>query len=251
MEGIFDLVLEAAGIAEAAKPGQFVSLYLADTGRLLPRPVSLCGIDPAKGTIRLVYRVTREGSGTDVFSHLKKGDQIQVLGPLGNGFPLDAARGKTVLIGGGIGIPPLLETAKALSRIGTVRVGSVLGYRDKAFLADEFAAVSDLFLASETGQTGIKGTVLDAMEKGEVTPDVIFSCGPVPMLKAVASYALSRQIPCYVSMEERMACGLGACLGCVVKTRDTDPHSMVKNKRVCKDGPVFEAGSLDFDKIGL
>ena len=253
--GIFDLLLKASDVAAQARAGQFVDLYCADKSRLLPRPISLAGFEKETGQIRLVYRIS--GAGTEEFSRLQAGGSVALLGPLGNGFPLEEAAGKQVLLlGGGIGIPPLLQTAKALRQIKEAslrpaEITAVLGYRDAdTFLADEFAAVCDrMLLATEDGSIGIKGTVLDALTADRAAgsgkpaaPDArIFSCGPTPMLRAVKAYAEQEAIPCLVSLEERMACGIGACLACVCRTEETDGHSQVKNRRVCKDGPVFRA----------
>lgn len=236
-EGIFGLLLEAEPIAAEAAAGQFVSLYSAQADRLLPRPISLCGIDRERGTIRLVYRVA--GAGTKEFSELLPGEKVRVMGPLGNGFPLKGSR--PVLIGGGIGIPPMLELAKAFGG----RAAAVLGYRSERFLETEFESVSRVYTATEDGSFGTRGTVLDAIRQEKVSGDVLYACGPLPMLRAVKEYAIRENLPCYVSMEERMACGIGACLACVCRTTETDAHSNVRNRRICKDGPVFEAREVE------
>lgn len=246
--GIFDLILEAPEIAKEARPGQFVSVYLdEDPSRLLPRPISVCAAE--NGRLRLVYRVS--GAGTGILSGKKKDESLRLLGPLGNGYPKqEEMEGKRVLLfGGGIGIPPLLYQAKTLTAVGA-EVSVFLGYRDSSlFLADEFRATGRVFLATEDGSIGEKGNVLDAFYASEKEePEEIggiFSCGPLPMLRAVKNLSGERGIPCWLSLEERMACGVGACLGCVVKTMEPDPHSHVKNARVCRDGPVFPAEAVD------
>lgn len=233
---IYSMWLQTEQIAKEAVPGQFVSLYSRDGSKLLPRPISLCEIDRAQGQIRLVYRVTGKGTGTEEFSryHAKVG--IETMGPLGNGFPLEAVKGKKVfLIGGGIGIPPMLQTAKELDAEKIM----VLGYRDELFLNEEFKAYGEVYMATEDGSAGTKGNVLDAIRENGLQADAIFACGPTPMLRALKTYALEQNIPCWISMEERMACGVGACLACVCKTKEKDAHSNVHNKRICKDGPVF------------
>ena len=231
---IYSLWLKTDKIAAQARPGQFVSVYCNDGGHLLPRPISLCEINQEKGTLRLVYRVV--GKGTEMFAALKAGDSVEVLGPLGNGFPMEEAEGKRVfLIGGGIGVPPMLETAKQLKGEPLL----VMGYRDELFLTDEMKKAGELVIATEDGSAGTKGNVLDAIRENDLKADMIFACGPKPMLRALKAYGLENNIPCYVSMEERMACGVGACLGCVCQSTEVDDHSQVKNKRVCKDGPVF------------
>ena len=153
---------------------------------------------------------------------------------MGNGFPIPEK--KAILIGGGIGIPPMLALAKACKERPTV----VLGYRDATlFLKEEFDKVADVVVATDDGSVGTHGTVIDAMKEKNLTADVICACGPMPMLRGVKAYGLENEIETYVSMEERMACGIGACLGCVCQSTEVDSHSNVHNKRVCKDGPVF------------
>ena len=231
---IYSMWISTKAIAREAKPGQFVSVYTKDASRQLPRPISLCEIDREKDALRIVYRI--EGDGTREFSRLRAGDTIDILGPLGNGFPLEEAKGKRVmLMGGGIGIPPMLETAKAIQGEKII----VSGYRDELFLTEELNAAGQLYLATEDGSAGTKGNVLDAVKANRLEADLIFACGPTPMLRAIKAYALDKGIPCWVSMEEKMACGIGACLACVCKSTEVDGHSQVHNKRICKDGPVF------------
>lgn len=236
--GVFDLRLCAQKISSLAKAGQFVALYCDDGSRLLPRPISICEIDKDAGTLRLVYRVA--GKGTEEFSRLKAGGKMEVTGPLGNGFPERA--GSALIVGGGIGIPPMLETAK--QQKGDARI--VLGYRDHLFLYEDFKKYGDVAVATEDGSFGTKGTVLDAIREQDIKADAVYACGPLPMLRALKEYAASRGMDCYVSLEERMACGIGACLGCVCKSNETDAHTNVKNKRICKEGPVFLAGEVEF-----
>ena len=242
---IYDMTIQTKHIAGHAKAGQFVSLYSNDASKLLPRPISLCGIDAEAGTLRLVYRVTGEGTGTEEFSRLKAGDKIRVLGPLGNGFTVEPGK-KAFLIGGGIGIPPMLELAKSIKAAGTCEFFSVMGYRDaQTFLLDEFKEQGDCYVATEDGSVGAKGNVLDAMKEYKLNADVIYACGPTPMLRALKAYAAEQGMTCYISMEERMACGIGACLACVCNSKEKDAHSNVKNKRICKEGPVFLAEEVD------
>lgn len=242
-EGIFSLTLRVSFAGEA-KAGQFVSLFSDDSAKLLPRPVSICEIFPEAGAIRLVYRVA--GQGTKEFSSLKEGDLIRVMGPLGNGFPADLCSGRNLLlVGGGIGIPPMLAAAEAV-RETAGNVTFAVGYRsDDTYLLDELKACGRVIIATDDGSLGVHGTVLDAICEEKPEADIIFACGPRPMLRAVKAFAGEMGIPCYISMEERMACGVGVCLGCVTKTTEADEHSQVKNRRVCTDGPVFEAGEVD------
>jgi dihydroorotate dehydrogenase electron transfer subunit len=237
VEDIYSMWIKAEDIASTAKPGQFVSLYCQDGSRLLPRPISICEIDKVQGTVRLVYRTA--GKGTKEFSKLKPGDTIEVMGPLGNGFTLEGK--KALLIGGGIGIPPMLELAKNLH----CEKQMVLGYRDTTFLEDEFTPFGKVYLATEDGSKGTKGNVLDAIRENNLEADIIFACGPTPMLRGIQAYALEKGIKCQLSLEERMACGIGACLGCVCKTKEVDHHSNVKNTRICLDGPVFYAEEVE------
>ena len=271
--GIYDLTLKTKNIAKAAKAGQFVSVYSNDKSKLLPRPISLCGIDRDEDTIRLVYRVTGENTGTEEFSKLVMGDKIRILGPLGNGFTVEPGK-KAFLIGGGIGVPPMLQLAKDINS-GVVQTSGavdtntqekgqteekqinghgkkicdmniIMGYRDEnTFLLNEFKEQADSFVATDDGSVGTKGNVIDAINENGLEADVIYACGPMPMLRALKAYAMEHDMECYVSMEERMACGIGACLACVCKTKDKDSHSNVNNKRICKEGPVFNAKEVE------
>lgn len=238
---IVDMTIQTEEIAGLAKAGQFVSLYCKDGSRLLPRPISLCGIDKAKKQLRLVYRIV--GKGTEEFSHLHPGEQLQVLGPLGNGFPLSDR--PAVLFGGGIGIPPMLELAKELQEAGCQDITAVLGYRDELFLHQDMEQYAKVVIATESGCAGIKGNVLDAVRDQGVSGEILYTCGPTPMLRAVKAYGAEQGKTTYLSLEERMACGIGACLACVCKTKEKDEHSNVHNRRVCKEGPVFLAEEVE------
>ena len=140
-------------------------------------------------------------------------------------------------MGGGIGVPPILELARQID-CGKKQI--VVGYRDsETFLREELEQYGEVYISTEDGSIGTKGNVMDAVKEQRLDADVIYACGPAPMLRAVKAYAEERQIECYISLEERMACGIGACLACVCKSRERDAHSNVHNKRICKDGPVF------------
>lgn len=284
-EGIYDLWL-ATDMAGEARAGQFVGVYPKDKAHLLPRPISICETDKEKGALRLVYRIA--GEGTREFAAWQSGEEISVLGVLGNGFPrleeisslketpLKASEAgpskelsdrisgqkRVVLMGGGIGLPPMLELSKELAAAGN-RPLVIAGYRDgQLFLKEDLEKYGEVLVATEDGSAGIKGNVLTAMEMGQagggavmadvpmpmaaaVAADVIMACGPMPMLRAIKKYARERGIPAYISLEERMACGVGACLGCVCRTAHKDSHSHVNNARICTDGPVFEAGEVE------
>ena len=192
-DGIFDMTLKAEEIAKEAKAGQFISVYLNNKSKILPRPISICGIDKEAGTLRIVYRTV--GDGTKELSDYKK----------------------AILIGGGIGIPPMLELMKQLDCDKT----AVLGYRDSdMFLKDEFEAVGDVVISTEDGSFGTKGNVIDAIKEQGVEGSIIYACGPTPMLRGIKAYAEEMGIEAQISMEERMACGIGACLACVCKSKD-------------------------------
>lgn len=239
-EQIYDLWLETK-LAKNAHPGQFVAVYPHHESTLLPRPISICEVSADKRRLRLVYRVA--GKGTAEFASYDKGDTLEILGVLGNGFPVDKAKGKQVfLIGGGIGIPPMLELAKQLDCQKRI----LLGYRDKdLFLHEDLAKYGDVYVATEDGSVGTKGNVMDIINTHGLTADVIMACGPMPMLRAIKKFAEEKGIEAYISLEERMACGVGACLGCVCRTTKVDSHSHVHNARICTDGPVFEAKEVD------
>ena len=234
---IYSMWLQTEAASEA-KPGQFISVYTNDGSKLLPRPISICEIDKAAGRLRIVYRVTGKDTGTEQFSKMSAGDTVPVIGPLGNGFPYEKAAGKKVfLMGGGIGVPPILELAKQMK---CEKKQILAGYRDaQTFLREEFEQNGELYISTEDGSVGTKGNVMDAIRENGLTADMIFACGPTPMLRAIKTYAEENGIECYISLEERMACGIGACLACVCKSKEKDHHSNVNNKRICKDGPVF------------
>ena len=237
--GVYSMWIETKA-AQTAVAGQFVSVYCKDKTKLLPRPISICQIDKEKGRLRIVYRVV--GEGTEEMSSYSAGDDISLIGPLGNGFMQREGK-KAILIGGGIGIPPMVGLAEALKDKAEVSV--VAGYRDELFLTKELENAGKLYIATEDGSTGTKGTVIDAIKEQAVGGNVIYACGPTPMLKAIKEYALANNIECQLSLEERMACGIGACLACVCQSKDKDAHSNVNNKRICKDGPVFLAEEVE------
>ena len=241
---IYDMWIDTA-LAVEAKPGQFINIYPKDKSTLLPRPISICEVDREKNRLRIVYR--RAGKGTGEFSDYKEGESIDILGTLGNGFPLEKAKGKKYfLMGGGIGIPPILQLAKELQTAGSEEVNIVAGYRNSdLFLSEDLKQYGRLFVATEDGSAGSKGNVMNAIEENDLKGEVIFACGPMPMLRAIKKFAEENEIEAYISLEERMACGVGACLGCVCKTVHKDEHSQVNNARICTDGPVFDAKEVE------
>ena len=262
-EGVFSAVLQYPnGLPGIVRPGQFVGVYPQNAAALLPRPISICGYDQEKETLRLVYRVV--GKGTEEFSQLQAGDRVDVLGILGNGYDLSLLTGKRVLLlGGGIGAPPMLGLAEGLQKANREAgieapeslVTAAMGYRSgrcesDLFLSDEFQKVSRLIIATDDGTAGFHGNVVEAVKTGlqeapETGYDAICACGPLPMLRGVKALAAELGIPAWISLEERMACGVGACLGCVARTTKVDGHSHVHNARVCTEGPVFAAEDVE------
>lgn len=238
--GIYDMWIRTT-LAQEAEPGQFLCIYPRDRSTLLPRPISICEVNGDRTALRIVYRVA--GAGTGEFSRYQAGEDIQIMGTLGNGFPVEEAEGRKVfLMGGGIGVPPVLELAKRMKADKQI----VTGYRDsQTFLREDFEKYGTVYVATEDGSVGTKGNVMDAIRENGLEADMIYACGPMPMLRAIKAYAAEHHIRAYISLEEHMACGVGACLGCVVKTREIDHHSHVHNARICTDGPVFDAEAVE------
>lgn len=236
--GIYEMIFDSVEIASDTLPGQFVNLYTRSGNLLLPRPISICEVDKEIGVVKVVYATV--GKGTIEFSTYQSGEIIDVLGPVGNGFPVEKYP-KTILIGGGVGTPPLLELAKQLEGI----INIYLGYRTKPYLIQEFAKFGAVFIATEDGSFGHHGNVIELMDKNNAECDIIYSCGPKPMLNAVKNWAGERNIKAWISLEERMGCGFGACVGCVCKII-SDNEIGYTYKKVCKDGPVFNAKEVLF-----
>lgn len=218
-----------------AKPGQFYMLRREKSAVLLPRAISLC--DKTDDT--LVFLVQNAGPGTDELCDLRPGDMLRVTGPLGNGFPLDAISGRIALIGGGIGVAPLLLTAKELSR-RKMSADCFLGFRDEPFLQENFLPYANsLSIATESGRAGQKGLVTALFLPEDY--DFVLCCGPEAMMKAVTGLCKAAGVPAYVSLENKMACGIGGCLVCACADKNG------KNLRACKDGPVFLGEEIRFD----
>jgi len=267
----------ATSYAASAKPGQFVNIYPKAKHTLLPRPISICMRDERSMT--LVYSVV--GAGTAEFSGYRSGEAIRISEPLGNGFDLQKAAGDmtaagtgggragAVLAGGGIGVPPMLLLARELTALG-VSCTAVLGFRDEPFLVDLFrAAGAAVHVATDSGRAGYKGTVLDLLKARDINAGHFFACGPRVMLRALSGYCAGIGAPIQVSMEERMGCGYGACVGCVCKIRDggapedgepkpagaetsASGHPAGAGKasyrKVCTDGPVFNGRDVVWDE---
>lgn len=218
--------------AQQINPGQFYMLRSWDSHALpLMRPISIYRYE--NGILEFLYRVV--GRGTAKLSQLKKQDTVELLGALGNGFPCTEVKGEIALVGGGIGIPPLYETAKLLKNLGN-SVDVYLGYKDDLFLIEEFSEIADhLFIACENGEEGYPGFVTEIVQKNKYA--AIFTCGPEVMMFNLLKTCQLDPSKIWMSMEKRMACGIGACLTCNCETT----HGM---KRCCKDGPVFKANEL-------
>jgi len=230
---IFDMTIEMPGIVNSAKAGQFINLYTDLSNLLLPRPISICSIDKSEGTIRIVYQ--KVGKGTEYFSSLQPGQNIKVMGALGNGFNVPETKGVHIAIGGGMGTPPLIELVKSLQ--GEVIV--FLGFRTGSILADEFIKMgAKVYIATEDGSKGFTGNVIELIKHINPKVDFVYSCGPATMLCHVSKWAEEKDIKAQISMEARMGCGFGACVGCTVKVKKAKSTDW-ENQRVCKDGPVF------------
>lgn len=231
-------ILLKASIAKQMQPGQFVNLAI-DTF-FLRRPISICEVIDDQHFI-MVYKVV--GDGTKALSKLQAGDALDVFGPLGHGYPIEANEKEVLLIGGGVGVPPLYELAKRYRAINT-HVSVVLGFNDQdaVFYEDEFKRLGcTVVIATMDGSYGIKGTVMDAIDAMNIKTEFVCSCGPLPMLKAVEA----RYHRGYISFESRMACGMGACMACIAK----DKQEADLYHRICKEGPVFPLGKVAFEWI--
>ena len=235
---IFELTLQGQ-LVQDMTPGQFVHVKVSDSQEpLLRRPISIANVDKEKNEFTMIYRA--EGRGTQVLATNREGQLVDVLGPIGNGFPVEAAEpGQTaLLVGGGIGVPPLHELSKQLNARG-VKTIHVLGFQseDVCFYEEEFTALGETHYATVDGTKGTKGFVTTVFDAVKPEFDLFYSCGPLPMLRALENYYTDK--PGYMSFEERMACGIGACFACVCDTTENQEKSYVK---VCSDGPVFPKG---------
>lgn len=219
--------MQLGGDTTGILPGQFVNIRVE--GQFLRRPISVCNIN--NGVLTIIYKVV--GVGTEAMSHLPIGTQLDVLTVLGNGYDLSKAGDSPLLVGGGVGVPPMYMLARQLREAGkTVRV--ILGFntKDEVFYEEEFCALGcDVTVTTVDGSHGVKGFVTNALDGKQ---SYYYTCGPLPMIKALLQAAGTNG---EVSMEERMGCGFGACMGCTIQTTQGP-------KRVCKEGPVFPASEL-------
>ena len=275
--GIYELCVEAPEIAQGAAAGRFVNIYLPGGAMLLPRPVSIA--DARDGALTLVYGIV--GAGTKALAELTAGCGLEVMGPMGTGFfdypgsPTDAFPAEVfreeyeiLLIGGGVGIPPLHFAARMLRAAvrGRVKIRAVLGFREYPWYTKEFEHVCDeVLIASETeGLAPFHGNVIGLLEKAYTDKEGVglaLACGPRPMLAAASAWCGSRGIPLRISLEERMGCGYGACAGCTAGTRPLNDESKPQNgpaaadaagiikKKVCVHGPVFWADEVIWQRI--
>ena len=238
--GVYSYVIDAPELAREAQAGQFANITAPNF--TLRRPISICGIDKQRGTLRFVFEV--RGKGTEAISELQKGDNLDVIAPLGNGFRIPENQ-RVIVVGGGIGVPPLLGVSSITGKLCT----AILGFRDssKIILKDDFKANgTNTIICTDDGSAGIKGTVTFALAEAleENNAAAVLACGPMPMLKAVAKMCEVYKVPCQVSLEQRMGCGVGACVVCTCMTVRNGKEFY---SRVCKEGPVFNAEEVRFD----
>ena len=243
-KGVFEMVVTYPQDFHTPLPGQFVDIYCNHQGRLLPRPISVCEVRQvnSKRFLHLVYAAV--GAGTTEFSQMKTGSVVEIMGPLGNGFTLSKGPGTALLVGGGVGTPPMVELAKQLCK-NSWNVKSVVGFRDEPYLVKRLEQFGEVFVATDSGKTGFHGNTLELIRSAHMDMDVIYACGPKPMLQGVQEYAKEMSLPAQLSLEERMGCGFGACVGCVVKIVSGSETGFTYHK-ICKDGPVFPAEEVIF-----
>lgn len=237
---IFALTIAAPRITALAQPGQFVHITCGEAN-LLRRPISIC--QAHDGLLKIVFVV--KGDGTRWLSQRCAGDVLDIVGPAGHGFDMTKLGHRPVFIGGGIGVPPMLQTMQA-AKAGGAEPTAILGFRNKdaVILEDDFKAVGNTYVATDDGSYGIHGFVSDVLKEHISEYTAVCCCGPKPMLRALAAIAEESDIPCQVSMEERMGCGIGACLVCVCSLKDEDGDT--RYGHVCKDGPVFDAKEVQW-----
>lgn len=244
IKDVFKFSVEANEIVKTAKPGNFIEIRVNDqTEPFLRRPISIYNMNKEAGILEFIFQI--KGNGTNLLSKKQIGDKIDILGPLGNGTFKFEKYNNIAIIGGGIGIFPLYELAKEAKAQGK-KVNTYLGFRNKdlIMLEKEFKEVSDkLVITTDDGSYAEKGFAIDYLKK-DMENHCIYACGPLPMLKAVQKYAIENNINCQISLEEKMGCGLGVCLGCAVK-KASSPKDNPEYFHVCKGGPVFNAKDVE------
>lgn len=237
----YSLIISCPEIAKIALSGQFCQVKI--DGFVLRRPISICEINKENSTIRIVFET--RGEGTKALANLNENSLIDIIAPLGHGFTILEKEKNAIVIGGGIGVPPLLEVAKSYGENAT----AIIGFRNAhaVILEDDFKKNNNnVILCTDDGSAGEKGFVTAALEKSlqAKKADIIYACGPHLMIKGVIEIARKHNIRCEVSLEERMGCGIGACLVCACKTVKNGEEYMA---HVCKDGPVFNADEVIID----
>ncbi len=239
---IFKFGIKAEKMVDMAKPGQFLEIRVTDNiVPFLRRPISIYNVDKQNGIIEFIFQV--KGEGTKILSNKNIGEEIEVLGPLGNGTFKVIENKRVAILGGGIGVFPLYELAKNLKNKSEVNI--YLGFRNKdaVVLEQEFQALANkLTITTDDGSYSIQGFAINELKKDieKEKIDYIYACGPLQMLKAIRDLSIQKNIPCQISLEERMACGVGVCLGCAVKKTEI-VEGEFQYAHVCKDGPVFDA----------
>lgn len=225
----FEMKLETLNMASFAKPGMFINISLNDASKLLKRPISICQID--NNNLIITYKIS--GEGTKILSTYQSGTTLEAIGPLGNGFTLVENK-KALVVGGGIGVPPLLELSRNLKKLGNELV-IVLAFRNKEAMIylDEFKKLGEVAVTTDDGSFGFKGNALDYLNNNNIEFDTLYSCGPEILLKKLEEKYIG--LEGYLSYEARMACGVGLCHGCVKGE---------KHYCVCTDGPVFKLGVI-------
>lgn len=237
-EDTYELKLTGELVNEMTDPGQFLHVQIGEGWEhVLRRPLSITNVENNEATV--IYKIV--GDGTREITKLETSDTIDVLGPRGNGFPIEGVYDQHVLlVGGGVGVPPLYYLARKLKDQGN-RITTVLGFQTKSavFYEEQFSQLGDCYIATDDGSHGSKGRVTTILNELDNSMSRYYSCGPIPMLNAVSS---ELTMPGYLSLEERMGCGIGACFACVCKTQDTVDHKGYR--KICQDGPVFQAGEV-------
>lgn len=242
------IVFSAPEIAAKAAPGQFVHIRIPGLrDRILRRPFSICGYDPKTGNVTVVYKVV--GAGTAELAEMLPGQSCNIMGPLGKGYPMPSREETPILVAGGYGSAAMLPLAERSANKGIL----LLGARSAAdlILAEEYEAAGyEVRLATQDGSAGQKGLVTDlldgAIADAEKTP-VLYGCGPTPMLMALGRIAVGNNWKCYLSLDEHMCCGIGACFACVVKMKDPSSPGGWRYSRTCKEGPVYSADEVYYE----
>ena len=247
IKDIYKFSVKAPEIVESAKPGNFIEIRVTEgIDPFLRRPISIYNLDKENGILEFIFQV--KGKGTEILSKKEEGTDIDIIGSLGHGtFKFEKYKNIAV-IGGGIGIFPLYELSKEAKQ-NDIKVNCYLGFRNKNFvmLEKEFEEITDnLTITTDDGTYKEKGFAIDYLIKDMENEkyECIYACGPLPMLKAIQKYANENNINCQISLEEKMACGLGVCLGCAVKTAKS-PKDAPEYWHVCKGGPVFQAKDVE------